>query len=502
MPPITSTVPVISYARISSDGERDEHGVTDQHRVNRRTAKRLGFHVVAEMTDNDRSASKAHVVREAFEEMLKAITVGKLADGTPVQGVVVLNEDRLARRAGDYERFVEALTAEDGRVFADERGVKDLYAEDVEGMGLVGVAFSKIESRKVRRRMKRFHRARAEDGKPAGGTRPFGWAEDRINLHPVEAPLLEKAAKDFAAGRSMNSIVREWVRDGVKTSLGNDWTARSLRVTLANPRLCGWRRLHGEIVKDDNGQPIVGEWKPIIDPDTWQAIDAIMSARKGRKVSPDGTIGDVLTADFAEHKYLLSGILRCGKPKADGALCYAPLRARRVGGPNNVYHYVCPPKAQGGCAGIGRDGRKTDEYISEAVLAKLEQREMQAVGEEQWAGEPELEATQRQLDDLGREWRAGGISNEFFFTNVRHLEEKLARLRAGQGRHAAQRKRRSLDIEDVRRRWYAAEEDGGFDVAQKRAYVREALHAVIVHPGRPGRAPFNPDLLQPIWRED
>ncbi len=164
--------------------------------------------MVAELTDNDRSASKAGVVRESFEVMLKALTAGRTGDGAAVRGVVVLNEDRLARRAGDYERFVEALTVDDGRVFADERGLKDLYAEDVEGMGLVGVAFSKIESRKVRRRMKRFHRARAEDGKPAGGTRPFGWAEDRLRLDPVEAPLLAKAAVEFAAGRSLNSIVR------------------------------------------------------------------------------------------------------------------------------------------------------------------------------------------------------------------------------------------------------------------------------------------------------
>jgi DNA invertase Pin-like site-specific DNA recombinase len=200
-------IPVISYARISSDGERDEHDVGDQHRVNRRTAKRLGLVVVAELTDNDRSASTAKVVREAFEAMLKALTVGRLADGAVVRGVVVLNEDRLARRAGDYERFVEALTADDGRVFADDRGFKDLYAEDVEGLGLVGVAFSKIESRKVRRRMKRFHRARAEDGKPAGGTRPFGWCGDRIHQDPVEGPLLAKAARDFAAVRSTRSFV-------------------------------------------------------------------------------------------------------------------------------------------------------------------------------------------------------------------------------------------------------------------------------------------------------
>ncbi len=37
---------------------------------------------------------------------------------------------------------------------------------------------------------------------------------------------------------------------------------------------------------------------------------------------------------------------------------------------------------------------------------------------------------------------------------------------------------------------------------RKRAYIHEALHAVIVHPNGRGRSSFNPDLLEPIWRED
>ncbi|WP_238015604.1 hypothetical protein KZZ52_55585 [Dactylosporangium sp. AC04546] len=35
---------------------------------------------------------------------------------------------------------------------------------------------------------------------------------------------------------------------------------------------------------------------------------------------------------------------------------------------------------------------------------------------------------QDQLDDLGREWRSGGISNEFFFANVRLLEGRMTQV--------------------------------------------------------------------------
>jgi hypothetical protein len=40
----------------------------------------------------------------------------------------------------------------------------------------------------------------------------------------------------------------------------------SLRVTLANPRMCGWRSLNGEIVRDDRGNLVIGSWERIVEP--------------------------------------------------------------------------------------------------------------------------------------------------------------------------------------------------------------------------------------------
>jgi len=165
---VPPAMPVVSYARISADTRRDEHGVQDQHELNRRTADRYGWMVVHEFTDNDKSAAKASVIRDDFEDMLRAVRSGRLSNGTPVRGVVVTADDRLARRPGDYERFVEAITYQDGRVYADARGPKDLYSEDVESMGLFGAVISKMEVRKMQRRMRNSHRARANQGTRAG----------------------------------------------------------------------------------------------------------------------------------------------------------------------------------------------------------------------------------------------------------------------------------------------------------------------------------------------
>ncbi|MEV6527945.1 recombinase family protein [Longispora sp. NPDC051575] len=493
--PSSDGVPVISYARISDDGEDDRHGVNDQHKVNRATAKRLGLRIVLELTDNDRSASKADVVREDFERMLPLLKSGKLPNGEPVMGTVVVADDRLARRAGDYERFVEALTAQEGRVYADERGRKDLYSEDVEGLGLVGVAFSKIESRKVRRRIKRWHRARAEGGKQPGGTRPFGWREDdRTKLEPSEAHLLATAARQAAVGRSLHSIIKEWQEQGVVTSLGNAWSSRTLKLALNNPRLCGWRRLGDAILRDDDGVAVIGEWEPVITPDEWLAVHGVIEARRGKMYSPIGNERD-LPVDHQEHKHLLTGIIRCGKLRADGSVCGARLRITYS--PSCVQHiYACPNKTAGGCAGVGRRGDMVDEFITEAVLAKLEEREAVTQDGNAWSGGTELDSLEAKLVTLRKQWTASTITDELFFPTARDLENQIRGLRADQARHAVTSVRARARFANVRADWYA----GRLDISQKRAYVREALEAVIVLPAGKGRKPFNPDLLRPVWR--
>ncbi|WP_181871311.1 recombinase family protein [Sphaerisporangium album] len=510
-------IPVVSYARISADIRRDEHGVQDQHKVNRDTASRFGWTVVHEYTDNDKSAAKEGVVRDDFEAMLRALRAGKLPNGTPVQGVVIVAEDRLARRPGDYERFVEAITFQDGRVFADGRGSKDLYNEDVESMGLFGAVISKMEVRKMQRRMRRSHRARAEEGRPSGGPRPFGWNEDRLTLNEDEAGFLRQAAKDFLGGRSLHSITRGWQAQKVVTSLGNEWSVRTLKAALRSPRICGLRELGGELVRGVDGDPIQGKWAPIITQEEWTAIRAVFNARKGHFITRDMEIGRAHPPDYRDPAYLLSGIARCGRVGEDGKICNTPMRVNVKKGAGH-HAYVCRSKAEGGCGRCSRRGDLVDLFVSEAVLAKL--------GEVTFAepsegidphAEERLKATQNRLNELTTQWNADNIGNELFFKLAPGLEQEIARLRALINKQNAtaelRRKRVVMDVAAIRRRWIfpgdereppriLTEGEGGLPISQKRTYVREALHAVIVRPAGKGQKIFNPDLLELVWRED
>ncbi|MFE7140884.1 recombinase family protein [Streptomyces sp. NPDC057644] len=487
-------IPVVSYARISADTARDGHGVEDQHKVNAETAARLGWTIVHRYTDNDLSAAKAAVVRPDFEAMVKALKAGHLPSGQPVRGVIVVADDRLTRRAGDYERFVDALTYEEGRLYADAKGSKNLYSEDVESMGLFGVVISKMEVRKMQRRARRSHRARAELGIPVGGKRPFGWKDDRLTLEPEEAAWLAKGAREVIAGKSMHSILREWREAGVRTINDKEWASRSLKLALWNPRLCGWRKHNGELVRDANGVPVVGRWEPIITPKEWMAIDALFSARVGPNVKSDGTV-----TDYRTPSYLLTGILRCGKPGADGQICNSPLRAAMRTDLSGGYLYQCPSKEMGGCGGTGRNGAKTDEFVTEAVLAKLEERAARtAYADGRWAGEDELDRLTRKQRKLLQAWQEDQISDELFFPENQRMESRVKELRADRTRHVFNQQRAAEVTGDVRERWNS----GRLDLAQKRALIREALHAVIVLPvGGGGRRAFNPDLLVPKWRD-
>ncbi|GAA3849088.1 recombinase family protein [Streptomyces sedi] len=490
---VDQPLPVISYARISSDTEKDEHGVEDQHRTNAGTARRLGWSVVAEITDNDLSAAKAGVTRDGFEAMVRALRAGRLPDGGAVRGAVVVADDRLVRRAGDYERFVDALTYDDGRVYADARGPKNLYSEDVEAMGLFGVVISKIEVRKIQRRLRDNHRSRAERGVPVGGTRPFGWNEDKRTLNEAEAPYVRQAIRDLPQGKSLTAICAEWRAAGLRTSLGNEWTLRSLKLTLWNPRVCGWRNYRGEILRDEEGAPVVGQWETIVTPAEWEAVDAVFQARRGRSVGTGQEIGDVLPENHSQARHLLTGVLRCGRVH-DGEMCGTALRVSRHKDCKS-HLYVCPSKAAGGCGGLGRRGDLVEEYVTEAVLARLEERQARAASAEPWDGEERLARLVAKRSRLSEEWQNDAISDDVYFPGVKKIEAQLKELRAERHRRQAMAARAG-ETEDVRKRWK------GLHVSQRRALIFEALHAVIVHPAGKGRKPFNPDLLVPVWKEE
>jgi hypothetical protein len=169
--------------------------------------------------------------------------------------------------------------------------------------------------------------------------------------------------------------------------------------------------------------------------------------------------------------------------------------------------YICPAKTAGGCGGgVGRRGDLVDLFISEAVLAKLEEARFAAPADAgTWPKQAEFDEVKEQLAELERKWKNREIGNDMFFRLAPGLEEEIRRLRGDKSKFEAsfhrQQAHATTNMEEIRRRWFLPEDEGGLPLSTKRTYVREALHAVIVYPAGKGRRKFNPDLLDPIWRE-
>ncbi|GHA13740.1 hypothetical protein GCM10010372_11660 [Streptomyces tauricus] len=216
----TGLIPVASYARTSEDfRQRDGHGVRYQLRINERVAHENGCAVVAVYGDNGRSASKAGTARPEFDRLLADLARGCTDDGQRIAGVVCVADDRLYRRAEDLARFFTALTSRPGQIYVDPRGVRDPYSQEglLEAVRSLDAAVA--ETRVRSRRLSDWHWARAVEGVPHSGPRPFGWQEDRITVHPVEATLIEKAVGDRVGGKAVRAIAHEWRDLGVTGTL-------------------------------------------------------------------------------------------------------------------------------------------------------------------------------------------------------------------------------------------------------------------------------------------
>ncbi|MGI5206568.1 recombinase family protein [Spirillospora sp. CA-108201] len=269
-----------------------------------------------------------------------------------------------------------------------------------------------------------------------------------------------------------HSIVRDWQDRGVKTARGNEWSVQSLKVAMCSPRICGWREIHGELVRGADGAPVQGQWEPIVDPEQWSAVRAVFESRKGHFVGRDMKVGRAHPADYRDHTYLLSGILRCGRRFPDGTLCNTPLRCN--GQKDGTHTYTCLGRAEGGCGGVSRRGDLVDMFVSEA--------------------------------ELTRQWNACQITNDLFFKLVPGLEQQINGLRAEKNKHeaavAAKAAQQETSASEVRRRWYLPEAEGGFPISVKRTCIRSALHTVIMYPAGKGNKKFDPELLDPVWRTD
>lgn len=471
------------YCRISRDAEQEGLGVARQEEDCRALVARHGWALVEPpYVDNDISASTlSKKARPAYEAMLAA------ARGGEFDVVVAYSNSRLTRRPLELEDLIALHEQTRTEVHTVVSGNDDLATADGRMVARIKASVDAAEAERTGERLRRAFLAKAQGGATNQGTRPFGWGEDKRRLHPREARLLRRAVQDVIDGVPTREVARRWNAAGVTTTRGGEWTHTSVRQALRNPRLAGWRvhqraekaaaaRRAGArlawrdlVARDAAGELVRGEWTPMVDQGTFDALQAALDGRQPR-------------SRRGAQRYLLTPVLRCGA-------CGSRMHGYRT---RTGHAYTCAAAYGGG----GADhtctiaGAQTDALLRLLVAGRLASEDLSDVPapREEWDGEARLRRIPGQVRELMDAYKSGAIPAAVAFPAVQELQEEQARLEAE--RPAAPPRPVAVSADDL----------GGLDLDRERAVVESLVAAVVVAKAPHRGARWSADRVEVVWR--
>lgn len=456
------------YVRISDDREGESKGVNRQLEDGLALAEARGWPKPAIYNDNDKSAWKRTVVRDDFRRLLADI-----ADGT-VDALIVYDSDRFYRQPRELEEFLDVSEKAKLTELTQVTGDVDLGSTDGRLTLRIKAAVAVKESDDKSRRIKRKAQELAQQGKlSGGGTRPFGFDDDRLTVRPDEAAIIVELKDRVLAGESIRSLRYDLEARGITTTTGKAWSSISMTRMLKSARISGRREHKGEVVAD-------AEWPAIItakDSDRLRAVLSDPARRKNDRV----------------RRYLLTGMLTCGR-------CGELLVARPRG--DRRRRYVCARRP--GSDACGKMAILSDELealVVEMVLHRLEGPALGRAlasrdGDQEDAHQRTIDEANAQLEELAALHGEQKITVTEWMAARAPVEERLRQGKAGLARTNGTTAVDGFVGEgsDLRERW------GDLALSRQRAILGALIETVTIGPAVRGRNTFDPDRVDPTWR--
>jgi DNA invertase Pin-like site-specific DNA recombinase len=444
-------------------------GVARQMHDCARLAERMGWRVAEHYVDDDVSAWSGKR-RPEYARMLADLEAGTIG------GLLVYDLDRLHRQPSELEAFIDLCQRLGLTNVASVSGDIDLTTADGQFQARILGAVAKKESDDKSRRIRRKHLEIASQGRVSGGgSRPYGYEDDKVTLRPAEAAVVAECAKRLLAGEPLRTIAADLNERGIAAAKGGPWSPQSLRRMLASPRISGQRAHHGEIVA-------AAEWPGIISAEDGAKIRALLDNPERR-------------TNKTARRYLLGGLLVCSR-------CGERLVARpRTGGKRR---YAC---AKGvGFSGCGKTYVNADEverFVTEAVLHRIDSRELQRTIERRQQRAPqaerwwkEAEAAQEQLEELAAAYGQREITMSEWKAARKPIEQRLttARKQLAKVTHGSLLDSYVGHSDRLQADW------DGLDLSQQHAIVAAVIDHVRVGPARPGYNRFDESRLTSVLR--
>ena len=367
----------VVYARVSEDKSGKATSVSQQEEVGLDLIARREWIPAGVYIDNSITGTgKKH--RPRFYALLDAVRRGE------VDVIVARHLDRLARNARERLALVEACR-ENGVIITLVEGT-DMDPTTASGRMYIGMLGEMAEMEiglKSERHVAALDR-RARSGKVPHGRALLGY-DTTGEIVPADAEIVRRIFDGFAGGESLRSLARALTEDGVPTrstieakrkldaanadpeatdedkataqvaygtALTTPWSTRTIRDILSNPRYAGWILYQREIMVDEDGNRMRGDWDALVDPDDFDVIQARL-ADPARKSTQVGT----------HRRYLGSALFVCDE-------CGGLIETVNGG------RYTCHGQHKlrtksGGSLGLMRDHAPVDEFVIAVIAERL-----------------------------------------------------------------------------------------------------------------------------------
>ena len=471
----------IAYYRQSKS---DPDGIERQREKVRAMFAGMGVNLRAEYEDNDVSATKRKR-RPGYEQMMAHL--GRLKPGDCLG---LSKMARLYRKTIELEHVIPIVEQSGVLVRSVETSSLDLSSPNGRMLARMLVAAAQAEVEEKADRQKDANEQAARAGKRnKSGIRPFGYADDRVSPLEPEAQAVRDAADAVLAGGSLQSVMRAWVKLGVKPPFygrvnddgesytSGEWNQTSIRRILLNPQIAGYRVYRGEVIGE-------GDWTPLITPEKWAAVKAVLT--DPRRTMPRGAVT------------LLGGlaVCTCGNKVKRGVRRHS----KRQSAPYSVYR--CDTSTVGDRPGphVYVQAERIDQYVQDVILETLSRSPelfaRDTGGQDIAKLRKERGEIEQGLAALAGDSAMGIIPRKVYLDAAERITARLAEIDAmveDAGRQDALALLVSAD--DIEAEWSA------FDVTIKRAVIKALCHRIILT--SPGCGCRNPDLSRMVtfrWR--
>lgn len=393
---------------------RETAGVERQEEDCRELCEANGWEVAEVFNDNNRSAMNPRKPRPEYERLVEMVKANHF------DRIVCWHADRLYRQPRELEDLVDVVS-DRTPIATVKMGAVDLSTPS--GLLVAGLLaqVARYEILHKTDRWNRSYRQAREAGRlPRFGHRMFGWTTDG-QLVPEEADIVRGMAYDILHQVSVHDICRRLNDAGVLTTRGNPWQPASVRYLLRNPRLAGHSTIGYWETYHDNGKErrrrktrIVadGQWDPILDRETWEAVRMLLGARS--RPQP-GRVS------------LLSGLIYCGR-------CgQALVTGSHKNGPR-AYRCVKRTGQRGAqrCGGVIGAAEPIERIVESSVQGWLEDPDMRrGIQRLRSAGRgvpAELDALQTRLAEIEGKLSDPGESLEALLAAAQKTRERIAEL--------------------------------------------------------------------------